>query len=218
MSTSDRNTAVRKGSTVPFRLHASVSCPPPAALAASMAWELGDLDAERVERAYDALLAATPIELERTAEDQLRVLGEAPLRAVRGGGPEALLLHRALERGHGHRILVAVLLAELGRRAGVPVGVVAGAAGHFVAHQRLTQALVLDPSTGQLVDADELGVLQWRCGHQVAAELLDELQPRYERIGDLARALHVARMRTTLPFEDTEDAALRLEQLSARLN
>ncbi len=218
MSTSDRNTAVRRGSTVPFRLHASVSCPPPAALAASMAWELGDLDAERVERAYDALLAATPIELECTAEDQLRVLGEAPLRAVHGGGPEALLLDRALERGHGHRILVAVLLAELGRRAGVPVGVVAGAAGHFVAHQRLTQALVLDPSTGQLVDADELGVLQWRCGHQVAAELLDELQPRYERIGDLARALHVARMRTTLPFEDTEDAAVRLEQLAARLN
>ena len=67
------------------------------------------------------------------------------------------------------------------------------------------------------MDADELGVLQWRCGHQVAAELLDELQPRYERIGDLARALHVARMRTTLPFEDTEDAALRLKQLAARL-
>ena len=218
MSTSDRNTAVRRGSTVPFRQHASVSCPPPAALATSMAWELGDVDAERIERAYDALLVATPIELEPTAEDQLRALGEAPLRAVGGGGPEALLLDRALERGHGHPILVAVLLAELGRRAGVPVGVVAGAAGHFVAHQRLTQALVLDPCTGQLVDADELGVLQWRCGHQVAAELLDELQPRYERIGDLTRALHVARMRTTLPFEDTEDATLRLKQLTARLN
>ena len=218
MSTSDRNTAVRKANTLPFRLHAAVHCPPPAALAASMAWELGDLDAERVERAYDALLVATPIELECTAEDQLQVLGEAPLRAVPGGGPEALLLDRALERGHGHPILVAVLLAELGRRAGVPVGVVAGAAGHFVAHQRLTQALVPDPSTGQLVDADALGVLQWRCGHQVAAELLDELQPRYERIGDLARALHVARMRTTLPFEDTEDATLRLKQLTARLN
>ncbi|MDA0169215.1 transglutaminase-like domain-containing protein [Solirubrobacter taibaiensis] len=209
---------MRRGSAVPFRQHASVTCPPPAALAASMAWELGDLDPERVERAYDALLVATPIELEPTAEDQLRALGEAPLRAVGHGGPEALLLDRALERGHGHPMLIAVLLAELGRRAGVPVGVVAGAAGHFVAHQRLTQALVLDPSTGQLVNADGLGVLQWRCGHQVAAELLDELQPRYERIGDLARALHVARMRTTLPFEDTEDAALRLKQLAARLN
>ena len=61
MSTSDRKTAVRRASTLPFRLHASVTCPPPAALAASMAWELGDLDAEGVERAYDALLVATPI-------------------------------------------------------------------------------------------------------------------------------------------------------------
>lgn len=218
MSTSDRKTAVRRTSTLPFRLHASVSCPPPAALAASMAWELGDLDAERVERAYDALLVATPIELEPTAEEQLSALGEAPLCTARGEGPEALLLDRVLERGVGHPILVAVVLAELGRRAGIPVGVVAGAAGHFVAHQRLTRALVLDPATGRLVDADDLGLLQWRCGHQVAAELLDELQPRFERIGDLERALHVAKMRTTLPFEDTEHAELRLQRLAARLN
>ncbi|MDA0182310.1 hypothetical protein OJ997_18530 [Solirubrobacter phytolaccae] len=209
---------MRKAGALPFRLHASVTCPPPANLAASLAWELGDLDAERVERAYDALIAATPVEVERTAEGQLRALGEAPLRATRGGTADALLLDRALERGHGHPILVATILAEVGRRAGLPVGVVAGAAGHFVAHQRLTEALVLDPYTGQLTDADELGVLQWRCGHQVAAELLDELQPRYERVGDLARALHVARMRTTLPFEDTQDAELRLRTLAARLN
>ena len=218
MSTSDRNTAVRRASTLPFRLHAAVTCPPPAALAASMAWELGDLDAERVECAYDALLAATPVEVERTAEGQLRALGEAPLRATRGGTADALLLHRALERGHGHPILVATVLAEVGRRAGLPVGIVAGAAGHFVAHQRLTEALVLDPFTGELTDADALGVLEWRCGHQVAAELLDELQPRYERVGDLGRALHVARMRTTLPFEDTENAELRLRTLAAKLN
>jgi regulator of sirC expression with transglutaminase-like and TPR domain len=207
---------------LPFRLHASVTCPPPAALAASLAWELGDLDADRVERALVALTAATPAELEPRAEDQLRVLGEAvtssALSARHQGGPESLLLDRVLERGQGHPILLAIVLAEIGRRAGLPVGIVAGAAGHFVAHQRLTEPLVLDPSTGALVDADALGVLQWRCGHQVAAELLDTLQPRYERIGDLTRALHVARMRCTLPFENTKDAELRLRRLSARLN
>jgi len=218
VSSSDKNTAVRRARSLPFRVHASVSCPPPAALAASLAWELGDFDAERVEHAYDTLLAAISVEVERTAEGQLRALGEAPLRAVRAEHAQALLLDQALERGHGHPILVAVILAELGRRAGIPVGIVAGAAGHFVAHQRLTEALVLDPRTGQLTDADELGVLEWRCGHQVAAELLDELQPRYERVGDLARALHVARMRTTLPFEDTQSAELRLRTLAARLN
>ena len=111
-----------------------------------------------------------------------------------------------LDRGHGHPLALAILLVEIGRRAGLPVGIVAGEHGHFIAHQRLTEPLVLDPATGTLRDADALGTLLWRCGHQVAAELLDVLQPRFERTGDLTRALHVARLRTTLPFEDTTDA------------
>jgi hypothetical protein len=77
---------------------------------------------------------------------------------------------------------------------------------------------VLDPRTGRLSDADALGVLRWQCGHQVAAELLDLLQPRYERTGDLTRALHVARLRTTLPFEDTSEAEQRLRRVTSLLN
>lgn len=60
--------------------------------------------------------------------------------------------------------------------------------------------------------------MTWRCGHQVAAELLDALPPRYERTGDLARALHVARLRCTLPFEDVSDAEQRLRRVTARLS
>jgi regulator of sirC expression with transglutaminase-like and TPR domain len=123
-----------------------------------------------------------------------------------------------LERGHGHPTVIAIVLAELGRRAGLPVGIVAGEHGRFLAHQRATEPLVLDPATGRLVDADELGVLRWQCGHQVAAELLDLLQPRYERDGDLTRALQVARLRCTLPFEDAGEAAQRLRRVTARLN
>jgi hypothetical protein len=212
VSSGDRETAVRRPAAL--RLHASISCPAPAALAASIASELSDLDAERAERAYDTLHP----HVKGDAGDQLRALGGTPLATQLGGGPEALLLDRVLERGSGHPLLIAVILQELGRRAGLAVGIVAGVAGHFVAHQRLTEPLVLDPMTGRLVDADRLGVLQWRCGHQVAAELLDELQPRYERIGDLTRALHVARMRCTLPFDDTQDAEQRLTRLTARLN
>ena len=51
MSSSDRDAAVRRPvAALPFRLHASVTCPPPAELALSLAWELGDLDGDRVER------------------------------------------------------------------------------------------------------------------------------------------------------------------------
>ena len=78
---------------------------------------------------------------------------------------------------------------------------------------------MLDPATGQLVDADD-------ARHAAAGSAATRsrpscstlLQPRYERNGDLTRALHVARMRCTLPFEDTSDAEQRLRSVTARLN
>jgi transglutaminase superfamily protein len=223
VSSGDKDTAVRRpGAALPFRLHASVTCPPPVELAISLAWELGDLDADRVERALTALGAAVLAEVETQPEAQLRALGEAVTNSVlcarRDGGPHELMVDRVLERGHGHHLLIAILLQEIGRRAGLPVGIVAGERGHFVAHERLTGPLVLDPATGRLTDANRLGTMRWQCGHQVAAAMLDVLQPRYERDGDLTRALHAARLRCTLPFEDTGEAEQRLRRVTSRLN
>lgn len=223
VSGSDRHTAVRAPATAtPLHLHAAVTCPAPAELAKSLAWELGALDPERVERALIALGAAVLAEVETTPRAQLRALGEAVTNTVLfsrlGGGPDELLIDRALECGHAHPVLVAILLGEIGRRAGLAVGIIAGERGHYVAHQRLTEPLVLDPATGHLIDADTLGVMTWQCGHQLAATLLDQLQPRYERVGDLTRALHVARLRCTLPFEDSSIAEQRLRRVTARLN
>jgi hypothetical protein len=218
LSSSDRDTAVRR-TTVPFRSHAATLCPPSAQLAISLTAELGDLDADRVERALTALAAA--VGFEPDPESQLRALGEplvcGALKAA-AGGPESLMIDHALERGHGHPLILAVVLDEIARRAGLPVGIVGGAHGHFLAHQRLAEPLVLDPATGRLTDAGTLGTLMWRCGHQVAAELLDAVQPRYERRGDLTRAIHVARLRGTLPFDDARDTEQRLRALTALLN
>src|SRR3954466_6378327 len=115
----DRPTAVRA------RPHTAGPCPPPAVQAAAIASELGELDAERLERS----LAAGP-RPDGDPATQLRAFGAAAPAARAGGGPEALLLDRVLERGYGHPLLVAVVLAEWGRRAGQPLGVVAGACGH----------------------------------------------------------------------------------------
>jgi hypothetical protein len=223
VSSSDRDTAVRRPDTaVPFRLHASVTCPSPAELAMSLAWELGEFDGDRVERGLTALGAAIHAELETSPQAQLRALGEAVTNAVlaarRTGGPNELLIDKALERGHAHPVLIAIILHEVGRRAGLPLGIVSGEHGHFLAHQRLTEALVLDPATGCLTDADALGTMHWQCGHQLAASLLDELQPRYERAGDLTRELQIVRMRVTLPFDDMDGAERRLTRVTARLN
>jgi Transglutaminase-like superfamily len=220
VSSSDRHTAVRRPvAALPFRLHASTTCPPPAELALSLAWEL---DADRVERNLTALSAAILTEVETKPAAQLAALGEAvtnmALCARLDGGPRELLIDHALERGHAHPVLVAIVLQETGRRAGLPVGIVAGERGHFLAHQRLTEPRVLDPQTGRLTGSDALGTLRWQCGHQLAATLLDLLQPRYERNGDLLRALHVARLRVTLPFEDMSEAEQRLRRVTARLN
>jgi hypothetical protein len=210
----------REVRTKPFRLHASTMCPSHGELAASIAYELGALDPDRFERDLTALAAALPAATD--PEAQLRALGEivtsGALVPRTHGGAEELLAGEVIRRGHGHPLAVAVVLAELGRRAGFPVGIVAGHGDHFVAHPRLTAPLLLDPRTGRLVDAG--GTLTWRCGHQVAAALLDGLQPRYERVGDIERTLQVARMRCLLPFDD-ESVALarrRLRMAMARLN
>jgi hypothetical protein len=211
--------------TKPFRLHASAICPTAAELAVSLANELRPLDADRLERGLCTLGAAVLAESELDPERQLLALGEAiaagDLVACGCGGAEELLIGEVVARGHGHPTALAVVLAELGRRAGLPVGIVAAGAEHYVAHHRLAAPLLLDPSTGALVDAETLpGTLTWRCGHQVAAALLDELQPRFERVGDLAAALRVARMRVALPFDDASvaEARARLRGLSSRLN
>jgi hypothetical protein len=60
--------------------------------------------------------------------------------------------------------------------------------------------------------------MHWQCGHQLAAALLDLLQPRYERDGDLTRELQVARLRVTLPFDDMREAERGLRRVAARMN
>jgi hypothetical protein len=207
----------------PFRLHASTMCPSHGELAASIAYELGELDPDRFERDLTALAAALPSEPD--AEAQLRALGEVvrskALVARTYGGAEELLAGEVIRRGQGHPLALAVVLAELGRRAGMNVGIVAGERDHYVAHPRLTAPLLLDPRTGELIDATRVGgTLTWRCGHQVAGALLDALQPRYERVGDIERTLQVARLRCLLPFDDDSVALARrrLRMASARLN
>jgi hypothetical protein len=198
-------------------------CPSHGELAASIAYELGVLDPDRFERDLTSLAAALPAEPD--AEAQLRALGEivssGALVARTYGGARELLAGEVIRRGHGHPLALAIVLAELGRRAGMNVGIVADERDHYVAHPRLSAPLLLDPRTGQLIDATRAGgTLTWRCGHQVAAALLDALQPRYERVGDIERTLQVARLRCLLPFDDDSVALARrrLRMAAARLN
>ena len=200
---------------LPFTLHAALPCRPHVGIAASLAAELVGFDEAALERGLAALAPA---------EVGLAALGEpvrsGALRVRADGDLDDLLIDRVVARGRGDEAVVAIVLSELGRRAGMPMGVVGAGERHYVGHEEVAPWL-LDVATGELVDARRLGCEpEWRCGHQVANVLLGAAQERCERSGDLARTLRAATLRCALPFdEDTlEQAVAELRRVRSRLN
>jgi hypothetical protein len=137
-------------------------------------------------------------------------------------GIHDLLLDRVVVAGHGHPLVLAVACVEAGRRAGIDLGIVAGATGCFVAHRELAEPLLVDVARGgRVVDAggrtDDVG---WQCSHQTAARILNRIGERAERTGNVAWALRAAELRLQLPFTRSvlEDLRHALAHLRARLN
>jgi hypothetical protein len=157
--------------------------------------------------------------------DQLRALAELArvhLEAVvLSSAIDDLLFSRVAPHGAGHPLLLAIACSEAGRRAGLPVGIVAGAAGACVAHRGLAEPLLVDPARGSLCDARTLeSPVSWQCCHQVAARILNRIGERAERVGQLCWALRAAELRLVLPFEAQTRERLEadLRRVRARLN
>ena len=211
---------------IPFALQASAACPTHAGLALALAAEfrppLADADA-----ALDAL--ARPLRAARHDEPaaQLTACGDVMAERLEPGdlrwsGIQDLLLDRVVVGGLGHPLTLAVACVEAARRASIPLGVVAGATGCFVAHRALAEPLLLDVAGGgRVVDAggrtEDVG---WQCSHQVAARILNRIGERAEHTGNVAWALRAAELRLALPFtRPVRDDLLRaLAHLRARLN
>ncbi len=132
-----------------------------------------------------------------------------------------LLLDRVVAGGAGHPLLLAIACAEAGRRAGLAVGVVAGACGAFVAHRALAEPLLVDPATAAIRDARALDApVAWQCCHQVAARILNRIGERAERVGHVTWALRAAELRLALPFDGPTRERLEadLRRVRAKLN
>ena len=184
-----------------------------AELAATLAAGLGTLDCDGLADGLDALACRSG-----SLVDLGAAVRDGALAVYDDGAVDDLLIDRVVTRGRGHEVAVAVVLCELGRRAGMPVGVVAAGERHFVAHEEVSP-WVLDPAAGELVDARTLPPdPYWRCAHEVADVLLTEAQRRCERGGDLTRALRAATLRCALPFDEhgQEQADLALQRVRAR--
>ena len=121
---------------LPFTVHAALPCQPHAGFAASLAAELGAFDDAALERGLAAL--ELPVAGLAALGHPVRA---GALRVREHGGLEDLLIDRVVTTGVGHEAVVAIVLSELGRRAGMPVGVVGAGARHEDASDRAALAL-----------------------------------------------------------------------------
>jgi regulator of sirC expression with transglutaminase-like and TPR domain len=148
--------------------------------------------------------------LRRHVHEELGFAGDAQ----RYDDPRNSFLDVVLERRRGLPILLATVLIEVGRRAGVPcVGV--GMPLHFLVRAADDEDAFIDPFTGDALDrlgarsrfevlAD--GRMPWDDRHLaptpprlIVVRMLTNLQASYQRRGDRLALALVARMRAAIP-------------------
>jgi len=204
--------------------------PPLDRLALAMAAELREVDEARALAALDALgeeVAAALAREERTPAAELAALSEV-LGARHGyhgvaedyDHPDRSMLDLVLERRVGLPILLSVLYAEVGRRAGVALGGV-GLPGHFVVgHFGSRPPLLADPfRRGAALPAALAPSLArpWT-PHETALRMLNNLVGSFTGRHDLGRAIRAAELRLEVAGTDREALELELRGLRARLN
>lgn len=208
---------------LPFALHATTGCPPPAALALSLAWSLDEVDAVALDGQLHELAHQLPAPASAHPLDELETLAGLCGRA---GDPspldtDCLLLHTALGSTAPHPLAVAIVGAELARRRGIAIGIVSNGGDHCLAHTELPAPLLLHVQSARIVNAHALPAsLTWRCAHETSGLLLDELEPRWLAQGRLDKALRAAQLRMCLPFDEAAVRAAehKLASVRARLN
>lgn len=210
---------------VPFALQARRGCSTPSDLALALAAEFAPVRPARAEAALDELaawLAGARYAHPAGQLDALAELTAAYLEAVvLSSAIDDLLLDRVAAGRAGHPLLLAIACVEAARRAGLPVGIVAGLDGAFLAHRELADPVLVDPARGALRDARTLKApVSWQCCHQVAARILNRIGERAERVGQLCWALRAAELRLALPFDAPTRERLEadLRRVRARMN
>ncbi|HEX8103483.1 MAG TPA: transglutaminase-like domain-containing protein [Solirubrobacteraceae bacterium] len=134
--------------------------------------------------------------------------------------PDRSMLDLVLEQRVGLPILLSVVYAEVGRRAGVPLAGV-GLHGHFVVgHFGGAQPVLADPFHGGRPVPAVLSAKLARpwTPHEVARRMLNNLVGSYFTRMDLGRAIRAAELRLAVAGGDREALELELRGMRARLN
>ncbi|MCP9490108.1 MAG: transglutaminase-like domain-containing protein [Solirubrobacteraceae bacterium MAG38_C4-C5] len=193
-------------------------CPEHTDLLLALAAEFASVDEGAFSDGLDALAAPLMAVHGHPPIAQMLALRVAlrPFRAATAGsdGRSVLLVHDVLERRAGDPTLLVCLGAELGRRAGIPLGVIGDGHGrHLLAHRTMNEPVALDPVADRPVQrVDESGHYSWRCAHQVVFVVLGCIAGHaLLDTGEHDVAEHATRLRLTLPIDHPTRAHLDQE-------
>jgi Transglutaminase-like superfamily len=110
---------------------------------------------------------------------------------------DGLWIDRTLERRGGHPLALAVLAAEIGRRAGLKVGICSTAWGWYAGIGEPERLWLIDPAADP--GPTPTGPLRSHCGHEVAFAALTGIYARLVRDGDQPAAHRAVSLRGRLP-------------------
>lgn len=184
-----------------FSRMAAGSCPPLTGFLFVISAQLRSFDHRRSDQRLDELARPLFGTAGRDARGQMRELaglmaGDSAF-ALDDSTPDGLHLDVVLDRHAGHPLILAVVLAEVGRRAGLQTGVFSSPHTWFAGQLDGQRLWLVDPATRELSAPD---TVRRHCGHEVAFAVLLGLTQRYARLGDRDRARRSAALRSKLPF------------------
>jgi regulator of sirC expression with transglutaminase-like and TPR domain len=175
-------------------------CPPPGEMLLAISAEFRDVDVEAVSFELDDLARGLfgVGEEPRDASYGLATLLTDQMRLhTDQSSVDAIFLDTVLARHAGHPLTLAVLAAEIGRRAGLSVGVCSTPTGWYAGLGERDRLWLIDPALDP--GPTPSGPVRRHCGHEVGFAALTGVYARMVRDGEGARACHAAHLRGRLP-------------------
>jgi regulator of sirC expression with transglutaminase-like and TPR domain len=197
----DRLEAVKAGA---FERLVAGRCPPPGELLLAIAAEFREVSAGAVSFRLDELArglfeAVASRDVEAIAHGLAAVVIDEQRFRRDESSADGLLIDLVLARRAGHPLALSVVAAEVGRRAGVAVGVCSTPTGWYAAIGEADRVWLIDPATD--ARPTPTGPVRPHCGHEIAFAALTGLYARFIRDRDDARAGRAEWLRRRLPVE-----------------
>jgi len=177
-------------------------CPPPGVMLLAIAAEFRPFDPapvsfrldELARELFDAVAQPDP----GAASHRLAALLTDELRLrTDEASVDGIWLDAVLARRAGHPLALAVLAAEIGRRAGLAVGVCSTPTGWYAGLGGRERLWLIDPALDP--GPTPSGPIRRHCGHEVGFAALTGIYARMIRDGEGSRACQAAHLRGRLP-------------------